>query len=217
MRSFALPIVALLLLTTAFITGREVSRYALQDDTAAEFASSGLGKLGAILADLLWLQLDQYHHIWMYQGNDWTTSTEYLPQLWLITRLNPGFAEAYIAGGNHLAVNLGEPEAGVALLQAGIRNCPENDRVAWEYAVVLWRTGQLGPRATQEATWRYMDMVRRSRFDVAEPWNYTNCSILLKASFREQQDRENHSAIARRYQFRSEFIRDAGRVGLWPE
>lgn len=216
MRTFLLSLAALLFLATATVTGRLVSRRALVDDTALVATSSAFGKLGAVLADLLWLQLDRYHHIWMYQGNDWTTDRDYLQQLWLITRLKPGFAEAYISGGNHLAINLGAPEAGLDLLREGLLRCPGDDRIVWEYAVTLWSTDQQGPRATQEAVWDYMRLFRNRRGRVAEPWNSTNCQILLKTTFQESTGRRNHEAISRRYESRSEFIRDAGRVELWP-
>jgi len=212
-----LPFAALLLFTVAYFAGSAVSTQAVEDETASIVASSGLGKLGSVLGDLLWLQLDQYHHLWMYEGNDWTTDRDYLQQLWLITRLNPGFAEAYLSGGNHLAVNLGAPGAGVDLLRRGLENCPGNDRLIWEYAIVLWRTDYLGARATQEAVWDYMGLFRGRRGRVEEPWNYTNSHILLSTAFRECTARRNFGVISRRYDSRSEFIRDAGRVDLWPQ
>jgi len=215
MRTLLLPSTAILLFLVAFMAGSEVSRVAVEDPTASIVAASGLGKLGAVLGDLLWLQLDQYHHMWMYNGNDWTTDRDYLQQLWLITRLNPGFAAAYLSGGNHLAINLGAPEAGVNLLRRGIRNCPGNDLLIWEYAVVLWRTDYLGPRATQEAVWDYMDLMRSRRGNVEEPWNYTNCHLLLSTTFKECTSRRSYDVFARRYDSRSEFIRDARRVNLW--
>jgi hypothetical protein len=217
MRTLILPSTALLLFLLAFLAGSEVSRFAVEDPTASIVAASGLGKLGAVLGDLLWLQLDQYHHMWMYCGNDWTTDRDYLQQLWLITRLNPGFADAYITGGNHLAINLGAHEAGVDLLRRGIRNCPGNDRLIWEYAVVLWKTDYSGPRAAQEAIWEYMDLMRSRRGLLEEPWNYANCHILLKTIFLECPERRNFNVISNRYHLRSEFIRDAGRVNLWPQ
>jgi hypothetical protein len=217
MKHLLLPLAALLLFSVAYLSGAEVSTQVVEDETASIIVSSGLGRLGAVLGDLLWVQLDQYHHMWMYQGNDWTTDRDYLQQLWLITRLNPGYAEAYLSGGNHLAVNLGAPEAGVELLRRGLANCPGNDRLVWEYAIVLWRTDYLGARATQEAVWDYMELFRSRRGRMQEPWNYANCLILLSTTFRECTTRRNFDVISRRYNSRSEFIRDAGRVDLWSQ
>jgi len=216
-RSATLPVTAVLLFAAVYLSGDLVSRRVVEDPTAGIVASEGLGRLGAVLGDLLWLQLDDYHHITMYQGYDWTTDRTYLQQLWLISRLNPGFPETYLTGGNHVAVNLGAPEEGLDLLRRGLENCPGDDRIVWEYAIVLWRTGHEGPRSTMEAVWDYMDLVRRRRMDVQEPWNYANCHILLKTVLLEDTLRRNSRFLSDRYQSRSEFLRDLGRVALWPE
>ncbi len=100
---------AVVFLFIAVVSGRIAGETAWENEAASEAVSSGAGEIGSILADILWLQLDQYHHIWMYQGNEWTTATDYLPQLWLIIKLDPTFAEAYIDGGYHLVRNLGHP------------------------------------------------------------------------------------------------------------
>ncbi len=208
-------VAAAIFLTVAVYSGRLASQAASSDNTATEAVSKGLGQIGSFLADILWLQLDQYHHIWMYQGNEWVTATDYLPQLWLITKLDPTFAEAYIDGGYQLAVNLDEIDEGIRLLQEGVRQCPENERILWEYAVVLWEVDYYSPRETEEATWQYLRTVRDKRGLIEEPWNEGNAYFLLEKTFEQDTLRRNNLEISRRYSNRCSFIRQVRREGFW--
>ncbi|MFO8183682.1 MAG: hypothetical protein R6U39_05860 [Candidatus Aegiribacteria sp.] len=217
-KGWSLWLFALLFLAVAVITGRMATMGTAAGDRAAvETITAGTGQLGRILADLLWIQLDRYHHIWMYQGHRWQTATDYLPQLWLITKLNPQFPDAYIDGGHHLAVNLDKPEEGFRLLDRGIRNCPDNERVYWERMIVLWETGYRGARGTRLAAWDYLELVRRKRGRISEPWNEANAAMILGFTFSGDSLRRNSSVISRRYDERAEFIRSARRSGLWTD
>ena len=217
MKKLWFPVVfAVIFLAAAVVFGRlATGSYTRGNPQAAEALSSGSRQIGTVLADVLWLQLDRYHHIWMYQGYDWATATDYLPQLWLITKLDPDFAEAYIDGGYHLGVNLGYPEEGLELLDQGVINCPDDEEVFWEKAVVLWETNYRGYRATHEAVWDYLRLVSKKRGDIAHPWNEANANMLLEFTFEEDSLRRNHMRIAERYSNRTDFIRFARRSGLW--
>ncbi len=215
MKKYYLYLLAFLFLSIAVIFGRIAGETAWENKAASEAVSSGLGEIGGILADLLWLQLDQYHHIWMYQGNEWMTATDYLPQLWLIIKLDPTFTEAYIDGGYHLTINLGYPEEGLRLLQEGVRQCPYNEQMRWERLVVLWQSSYYGPRAIQEAAWDYMTLVKEKRGQIRDPWNEANASLILELCFKDDSLRYNHMQISERYAERSEFIRFARRNDLW--
>ena len=208
-------VAAAIFLTVAVYSGGLAGQAAISDNIATEAVSKGIGQIGSFFADILWLQLDQYHHIWMYQGNEWFTATDYLPQLWLITKLDPTFWEAYIDGGYQLAINLGEISEGIKLLQEGVRNCPENERVLWEYAVVLWEVDYHSPRETEEATWQYLRIVRDKRGLVEEPWNEGNAYLLLEKVFEQDTLRRNNLAISRLYSNRSSFIRQVRGEDLW--
>ncbi len=186
------------------------------NEIASEAVSSSVGEIGSVLADALWLQLDQYHHIWMYQGNDWVTATDYLPQLWLIVKLDPTFADAYVDGGYHLAINLGRQEEGLELLNEGIRRCPGNEKILWEKLIVLWKSGYFGYRATEEAAWAYLDLVKKKRGQIVEPWNEANASMILQFTFEDDSLRLNHTRISERYAERSDFTRFA-RSEFFPE
>ncbi len=208
-------IAAVIFLTIAVYSGRLASQAALSGNIATEAVSKGIGQIGSFLADILWLQLDQYHHIWMYQGNEWMTATDYLPQLWLIIKLDPTFAEAYIDGGYHLAINLDQKYEGIRLLQEGVKQCPENELVLWEYAVVLWESEYYSPRETEEATWQYLRIVRDKRGLIEDRWNEGNAYMLLEKAFEQDSLRRNNLEISRRYSNRSSFVRRARGQGIW--
>lgn len=215
-RGWLLHLLAAVFLSVAVLAGRAVKSGDISSSRpAARTVEAGLGGLAGILADILWLQLDDYHHIWMYQGHTWDTATDYLPHLWLITRLKPDFPDAYIDGGYHLAVNLGHVDEGLELLDAGIRNCPDNERVFWERLIVLWETGRHGPRAVREAAWDYLGLVRRKRGDISEPWNEANASMIIAFTFREDTLRRNSGRIHDSYMRRRESVGMARIYGLW--
>jgi len=216
-KNFYLYLLAAAFLFVAVVAGRISENSPGRNEAASEAVSSSTGEIGAVLADVLWLQLDRYHHIWMYQGNEWTTATDYLPQLWLITKLNPGFAEAYIDGGHHIAINLGMPEDGLELLEDGVRRCPENEKILWEKLIVLWKTNYSGYRATEEAAWNYLELVKRKNGDISEPWNEANAAMLLEFTFEEDSLRRNYIRISERYAERCNFIRFARLEGLWTQ
>ncbi|MEN8209515.1 MAG: hypothetical protein ABFR50_09725 [Candidatus Fermentibacteria bacterium] len=215
MKKYYLYLLSALFLFTAVISGRIAGNSALENEAASKAVSSGAGEIGAILADILWLQLDQYHHIWMYQGNEWMTATDYLPQLWLIIKLDPTFAEAYVDGGYHLSINLGLPEEGIRLLREGVRQCPENDQIRWQVLIVLWQSDHYGSRQIQEAAWDYLTLIKEKQGRIADPWNEANASMILEFSFETDSFRRNHTEISRRYAERCDFIRFARRNDLW--
>lgn len=212
-----LYISAIVFLAIAVFTGRIASETTVENKAASETVSSSAGEIGGILANILWLQLDQYHHIWMYQGNEWITATDYLPQLWLIIKLDPSFAEAYIDGGNHLSINLNRPEEGLRLLEEGVRQCPGNELILWERVVVLWKSDYYGPRATEESAWEYLNLVKRKNGQIDEPWNEANAAMILEFVFEDDSLRRNHMEISERYAQRCDFIRFARREDLWTQ
>jgi len=199
---------AVIFLAVAIITGRLASEDSPGgNEVAKATVSAGTGQLGVMLADLLWIKIDNYHHIMMYQGYEWTAITEYMPQLWLVIKLNPSFPDAYIDGGHHLAVNLGFPEEGLELLDRGIINCPDDERVFWERLMVLWRTGYRGVRATRSAAWDYLKIVRRKRGRIREAWNEANAVMIIGFTFRDDESRINAGRLAARYEERARNIR----------
>ena len=199
-------VIALPLLILAYFSGYAVtSRVSVDLSGHLEVFSSGFREMKILLADLLYLQIDRYHHIITYQGYDWRIITDYLPQLWLVTQLNPGFGEAYADGGYHLAVNLGLVDEGVELLRRGMENCPDDPAVVWEYAYVTWETGTLPPRLQTESILYYLNLERRLGLTSVDIERYTsamNACRLLWWTYEDYTERRNSGRIARRYRDR---------------
>ncbi len=202
--------VALPLLLTAYFAGNAVTdRIRVDLSDHMEVFSSGFDEIRVFIADLLYLQIDRYHHIMTYQGYDWKVITDYLPHLWLITKLNPTFPEAYIEGGHHLAVNLGYVDEGLHLLREGIRNCPDNPGILWEYAYVSWETGALTSHELSTSLWNFLALERRLDLQATEITRYTNAMNarrLLWWTFEGDTSRVNHIRIAERYKTRIELM-----------
>ena len=192
-------LVAAAALVVALFAGREVSRRLDSESTSMEVFSSGLEQVRSFIGDLVYLKIDDYHHIWMYQGKGWTSATDYLPMVWLVSRLKPHYAQNYIDGGYHLAVNLGQVDEGLRFLRRGMRMCPNDPELAWEYAVVLWRTGHGPARLREEALWGYLDRVRRLRGVTDSPWNESNALMVLREVFESDSLRRGHLRLSRLY------------------
>jgi len=190
--------VAVAALSLAVISGREASRH-VGGGSSLEVLSSGLDQIRGFIGDLIYLKIDRYHHIWMYQGHEWEQATDYLPMIWLVSRLKPEYARNYIDGGHHLAINLGRVEEGVEFMRRGLLRCPGSLELAWEYAVVLWQTGYGTMTQRQRAVWNYLDMVRRRRGDMDDPWNEYNAFTMLRELFEADSTRRKHVRIAALY------------------
>ena len=109
--------VAVAALSLAVFSGREASRHLGGGAPSLEVLSSGLDQMRSFVGDLLYLKIDRYHHIWMYQGHEWEQATDYLPMIWLVNRHKPENARNYIDGGHHLAINLERDTPGARFWQ----------------------------------------------------------------------------------------------------
>lgn len=197
-----LPAVAAALLVLAVLAGMAASGLRSGGkSTSMDVFSSGIGSLKSVLANALYLRIDDYHHLWMYQGHSWTTATDYLPMIWLIVTLKPGFEQAYVDGSYHLAVNLGKPREGLSLLRRGMRNCPRSLALHWEHAVVSWKAdlAAAGIRYKEEALWDYLRLVRRQGGDREAPWNESNALVALSDVFNAHESRAHNRTIGRLY------------------
>jgi len=56
------------------------------------------GEFRTVFANLLWVKVEQYHHEYLEKHASWSSNTELLGLLDLITALDPHFVEAYAAG-----------------------------------------------------------------------------------------------------------------------
>lgn len=176
------------------------------EDIARQSISSGFDNLKGFLADILWLKMDDYHHMWMYQGNPWTTATDYLPHLWLVIKLNPYYADAYIESGYHVAINLEYPEEGMRILKEGLFRIQDNEELLWINAFVSSQTNCTSLRSDEEASWKYLRYIRRRNGELESPWNERNSLFLLGESFEHDSTRYNYQRISGRYHRRSNQI-----------
>lgn len=175
------------------------------DDAVLDTLGSGAGRIRSVLATILYLDLDNYHHIMIYQGRDWTSITDYLPQIWLIVRLDPGFAQAYDDGAYHLAVNLGRVDEGLELIEQGMRNCPSDRELVWQNLVIRWQTSAGTPAARFGAFARFARSSRSGGFDTALFERERN-STLIASWILDSAGTRRDSLFADRYRARADVI-----------
>jgi len=210
----SLPIIALLFLILAVFSGLYVSnRVTVDTFRHIEALDSGFQRLKHFIASALYLQLDDYHHIEMYQGVSWTEATDYLPQMWLIARLDPHFTDVYTDASFHLAVNLGQVEEGMAFIREGVRNNPDSLDVRFQLAYLLWATGTGNSKELLRETIAYRAVMRRAMGDVRNPYYEYSSETILAELFEAETDSINpRSSFYRR---RSSFLREALRAGIY--
>ncbi len=180
-----------------------------------EPADRGLDEIRLILAEVLYLELDDYHHIMTYQGYDWTAIRDYLPQIWLIVRLKPDFWQAYQDGAYQLAVNLGSTAEGLRLLEEGIENCPGNLDLLWQNVVIRWRTGTGQPRERLQACLEYSRAVRAPGLPDPHPVELRNAA-LISTWIMEEGSGTRDSLTAARYSRRAGVLELVIRAGDRP-
>lgn len=198
-------LLAVLMLISAIFLGSATERFGSSPGNPLQPAVDGFDEIRLILAEVLYLKLDDYHHIMMYQGYEWTEISDYLPQIWLIIRLKPDFARAYEDGAYHLAVNLGSPDRGLELLEEGLSHCPGNLSLLWQNVVIRWRTGFGSPRDRLEACLQYARVLRMNGNPDPRPTEMRN-NYLIGSWVMEEGTGEYDSLIAARYGRRAEVL-----------
>ena len=206
-----LLLLASIFLVAAIVCGMLVTeeRFTGAERAARETTSSVFRALREFLADLLYLQLDRYHHMWMYQGNPWTTATDYLPQIWLVVHLDPHLTTAFADGAYHLSVNLERPEEGMRLLRLN----PRDESLCWEYAFLMSELGAGTARERLEACLCLLRLDRETG-GLEDPMMPKNTAILIAAVLeRDSTSRRSASRFARRYDYLSDLML-YGRTGF---
>jgi hypothetical protein len=84
------------------------------------------GEFRAVIANLLWVKVEKYHHEFIRTNNDWRADKDILPLVRIITDLDPSFVEAYILGGWMLSMGLHREGEGIDYLKEGLRNNPDS-------------------------------------------------------------------------------------------
>ncbi len=120
---------------------------------AAVVVRSFVGQVRGLLADFLWLRVDEYQHRRRIVGGDLLRADDeaLMPLVRLITWLSPHFVDAYALGGQWLAFHFNRPRESMAFYEEGIQNNPQSftllDGAAWVY----WRYQKDYPKAAQRA------------------------------------------------------------------
>lgn len=209
-----IPAASLIFLAGAVLSGASVSGR-IQVDTFhhVEAVGSGFQRLKHFVASAIYLQLDDYHHIEMYQGIDWREVTDYLPQMWLIAKLDPHFTDVYTDASFHLAVNLGRVEEGMEFIREGLSHNPDSLNIRFQYAYLLWETGSGTPDEIIRECLAYRDLMRRNQGDDRQPYGEGSSATLLGLVFENIPDlSEQYSAF---YSERQLFILTALGEGLY--
>ncbi len=108
---------------------------------AAVVVRSFVGQVRGLLADFLWLRVDEYQHRRRIVGGDLLEADDeaLMPLVRLITWLNPHFVDAYALGGQWLAFHFDRPIQSTAFYEEGIRNNPQSFDLLNGAAWVYWR------------------------------------------------------------------------------
>lgn len=206
--------ISVLLLAGAVFSGASVyQRVQIDTFSHVEALGSGFDRLKHFIASALYLQLDDYHHIEMYQGIPWNQVTDYLPQMWLIAKLDPGFTDVYCDAAYHLAVNLDHIEEGMDFMKEGVFRNPQSLDIRYEYAYLLWQTGTGSSREITSQCMAYRSILRRSNGDADQPYNEPASTSILSEVFEAETDSTDvYTAF---YRDRAQFVRSAMRSGLY--
>ena len=133
---------------------------------AAVVVRSFVGQIRGLLADFLWLRVDEYQHRRRIVNGDILRADDeaLMPLVRLITWLNPHFIDAYALGGQWLAFHFGRPREAAAFYEEGIRNNPRDATLLTGAAWVYWRflhdTPVAAARAEQAARVTGDDLAR---------------------------------------------------------
>ncbi len=185
-------------------------RFRVDSPGSIGIMESGLGKLKRVAAAALYLQMDAYHHIGMYQGQSWTEISDYLPQAWLAAKLDHSFSAVYADVGNHLAINLGRVDEGLAFAAEGVRHNPDSTNIVYEYAFLLYSTGRGTPGETARAALAYNSLVRRGGGDPGGPYREASACMILGEALADAMP-----GFADLYRNRSAFLGRAIRAGVY--
>lgn len=195
----------------AVLSGNSVRNHVRVDISGnLDLFGSGLERLRRVAASALYLQMDDYHHIGMYQGQSWATITDYLPQAWMVSRLDPGFSVVYADAAYHLAVNLGMVEEGLDFIREGLRHNPDSLDTAYQYPFLMFQTRAGSPEEVFHAVVRYNMLVRRRNGDAAGPYRERSAIVIAQQALSEIMPE-----MSEIYGRRSDFLSRAIRAGLY--
>jgi len=121
------------------------------------------GQFRTVLANMLWMKADQYHHEFIEHNPHWTQNRDVLPLMKMVTVMDPHFVQAYTNAAWMLGLYQNRPAEARAFLLEGLRWNPSSSEIYETLAILAWRNDH-NPRATL----RYLERARacaRTDFD----------------------------------------------------
>ncbi len=108
---------------------------------AAVVVRSFFGQVRGLLANFLWLRVDEYQHRRRIVGGDLLRADDeaLMPLVRLITWLDPHYVDAYALGGQWLAFHFTRPRESMEFYEEGIQNNPRSFTLLNGAAWVYWR------------------------------------------------------------------------------
>jgi hypothetical protein len=131
------------------------------------------GEFRSVIANLLWIKVERYHHEFVRTNADWRANKEILPLIKMITDLDPHFTDAYLCGSWMLCMGLNRTDEGIAYLKEGVRNNPDNMGVNEILGTVYARKLKQPAKA--------MPYLRRALQLSADDWDRKRMRRLMRA------------------------------------
>ena len=130
------------------------------------------GEFRSVIANVLWIKVEKYHHEFIRTNADWRVDTEILPLIKVITDLDPHFTDAYICGAWMLCMGLDRTDEGLAYLREAARNNPDSMAV---YEI----TGTIYARRLNQPR-RALPYLRRALQLSADDWDRRRMRRLIR-------------------------------------
>jgi tetratricopeptide (TPR) repeat protein len=154
-----------------------------------------------LAADAVWFSAVQYYGEYRHGNHDLAYFNGLID---IITTLDPNFIFAYIFGAIVVATEIGEFEAGIAILEAGMERNP----TSWELPFEIGFLNYVN-RVSFDAAARYFDLASRvpnapGRAKRFAGWLYskagdTNSAIQIWREYMEFTDNPHLKELAKRY------------------
>ena len=123
------------------------------------------GEFRIVIANLLWIKVEQYHHEFEQKNANWTQNKDLLSFTDIITKLDPKFEEAYMVGCQIYAMGYKKPLKGIEYLERGLEYSPKsyalNRQAALMYGFYLKDYKRALPLAQQAAKFAKTDFDKR--------------------------------------------------------
>jgi hypothetical protein len=130
------------------------------------------GEFRSVIANLLWIKVERYHHEFLRTNANWRANKEILPLIKVITDLDPHFTDAYVLGAWMLCMGLNRTDEGINYLKEGVQNNPDNMAVNEIMGTIYARKLDQPVKA--------MPYLRRALQLSADDWDRTRMRRLMR-------------------------------------